>query len=129
MSFGGEVIVLDDMADLHERTVGGLSDEIVKRLEALGGAVYPPVEDRFVSSEAAWRRWGRWGLQDNYMRTRPKTITYAVAFDPESLKFVSLQMVDEAGIHLRLHSTFVDAIVEDPSTSSGQAKQVRGGIF
>ena len=121
LASGGEVIVLDDMADLHERTVGGLSDEIVKRLEALGGAVYPPVEDQFVSSEAAWRRWGRWGLQDNYARTRPKTITYAVAFDPEALKFVALQMVDAAGVRLRLHSLFVAAIVEDGA--------IRGGIF
>jgi hypothetical protein len=74
-----------------------------------------------VSSEAAWRRWGRWGLQDNYARTRPKTITYAVAFDPEALKFVALQMVDAAGVQLRLHSLFVAAIVEDGA--------IRGGIF
>jgi len=93
LASGGQVIVLDDMADLHEKTVGGLSDEIVDRLDALGGAVYPPVEDRFVSSEAAWARWGRWGLQDNYARTKPKTITYDVAFDPDALKFAALEMV------------------------------------
>src|SRR5438094_10280641 len=45
LASGGQVIVLDDMADLHEKTVGGLSDEIVERLDALGGAVYPPVTD------------------------------------------------------------------------------------
>jgi FAD dependent oxidoreductase len=121
LASGGEVIVLDDMADLHEKTVGGLSDEIVERLEALGAAVYPPPEDRFVSSEAAWARWGRWGLQDNYARTRPKSITYAVAFDPEALKFVALEMVASAGVQLRLHSLFVEAIVEEGA--------VRGGIF
>jgi 2-polyprenyl-6-methoxyphenol hydroxylase-like FAD-dependent oxidoreductase len=121
LASGGEVIVLDDMADQHHKTVAGLSDEIVSRLEALGAAVYPPVEDQFVSSEAAWRRWGRWGLQDNYARTRPKTITYAVAFDPEALKFVALQMLDEAGVRMRLHSLFVDAIVHDG--------RVQGGIF
>src|SRR3979411_2291503 len=64
LASGGEVIVLDDMADLHEKTVGGLSDEIVERLDSLGGGFSPPVEDQFVSSEAAWQRWGRWGLQD-----------------------------------------------------------------
>ena len=121
LASGGQVIVLDDMADLHEKTVGGLSDEIVDRLDALGGAVYPPEEDRFVSSEAAWARWGRWGLQDNYARTKPKTITYAVAFDPEALKFAALEMVHSAGVQLRLHSLFVDAIVEDGT--------LRGGIF
>ena len=121
LASGGEVIVLDDMADLHEKTVGGLSDEIVDRLDALGAAVYPPVEDRFVSSEAAWRRWGRWGLQDNYARTKPKSITYAVAFDPEALKFVALEMVQSAGVQLRLHSLFVEPIVGDG--------KIRGGIF
>src|SRR5437016_6794482 len=121
LASGGQVIVLDDMADRHEKTVGGLSDEIVDQLDALGGAVYPPVEDRFVSSEAVWARWGRWGLQDNYARTRPKTITYPVAFDPEALKFAALEMVQSAGVQLRLHSLFVDSIVEDGT--------LRGGIF
>src|SRR5947208_13248950 len=65
LASGGQVLVLDDMADHREKTVGGLSDEIVERLDALGAAVYPPLEDQFVSSEGAWQRWGRWGLQDN----------------------------------------------------------------
>ena len=30
LASGGQVIVLDDMADLNEKTVGGLSDEIVE---------------------------------------------------------------------------------------------------
>ena len=126
LASGGQVLVLDDMADLHEKTVGGLSDEIVDRLDALGAAVYPPPEDRFVSSEAAWERWGRWGLQDNYARTRPKTITYAVAFDPEALKFVCLELLDQAGVSLRLHSTFVDAILRP---AEDRDREVRGGIF
>src|SRR6266498_2110081 len=121
LASGGQVIVLDDMADLHEKTVGGLSDEIVDRLDALGAAVYPPLEDQFVSTEAAWARWGRWGLQDNYARTRPKTITYAVSFDPEALKFVALEMLESAGVELRLHTMFVDALVEDGI--------IRGAIF
>jgi 2-polyprenyl-6-methoxyphenol hydroxylase-like FAD-dependent oxidoreductase len=121
LASGGEVIVLDDMADQHKKTVAGLSDEIVSRLDALGGAVYPPPEDQFTVSEAAWQRWGRWGLQDNYARTKPKMITYAVAFDPEALKMVALQLLDEAGVSVRLHSLFVNAIMEDGA--------VRGGVF
>src|SRR5881398_1038650 len=50
LASGGEVIVLDDMADLHAKTVGGLCDELVERLDTLGAAVYPPEEDQFVSS-------------------------------------------------------------------------------
>ena len=48
-------------------------------------------------------------------------ITYAAAFDPEALKFVALQMLDEAGVKIRLHSTFVDAVVHDGV--------VQGGVF
>ncbi|MCC6174248.1 MAG: FAD-dependent oxidoreductase [Chloroflexi bacterium] len=123
LASGGQVLVLDDMADTErqQKTVAGITDEVVQRLESLGGAVYPPVEDQYTVSEESWARWGRWGFQDNYARTRPKTITYAVAFDPEALKYTSLQLIDEAGVTLRLHSTFVDAIVEDGT--------VRGAIF
>ncbi|MBV9547711.1 MAG: FAD-dependent oxidoreductase, partial [Chloroflexi bacterium] len=121
LASGGEVIVLDDMADSSEKTVGGLCDEVVERLEALNAAVYPPPEDRFVSSQRAWARWGRWGLQDNYARTRPKTITYAVSFDPEALKLVMLEMTASSDVELRLHSSFVEAIVEEGA--------VRGAIF
>src|SRR5438270_13192247 len=41
LASGGEVIVLDDMADLREKTVGGLSDETVWHLGADARALYP----------------------------------------------------------------------------------------
>ena len=126
LASGGQVIVLDDMADLTEKTVAGLCDEFIARLDELGAAVYPHPEDQFVSSEAAWARWGRWGLQDNYARTRPKTITFAVAFDPEAFKFVSLEMLQAAGVELRLHSLFTDAIVED-GTLKGAIFETKAG--
>src|SRR5712691_10306567 len=52
LASGGQVLVLDDMADSErqQKTVAGLSDEIVERLDALGGAVYTPVEDRYTVS-------------------------------------------------------------------------------
>ncbi|MCA1645106.1 MAG: FAD-dependent oxidoreductase, partial [Chloroflexi bacterium] len=121
LASGGQVIVLDDMADLTAKTVAGLCDEFIDRLDVLQAAVYPPAADRFVSSEATWARWGRWGLQDNYARTQPKTITYAVAFDPEAFKYVALELLAAAGVELRLHSLFADAIVEDGL--------LEGGIF
>src|SRR5712691_10530947 len=126
LASGGQVIVLDDMANLTDKTVAGLCDAFIARLDTLGAAVYPPVEDQFVSSEAAWARWGRWGLQDNYARTQPKTITYAVAFDPEAFKFVSLEMLQAAGVELRLHSLFADAIVED-GTLTGAIFETKAG--
>jgi glycine/D-amino acid oxidase-like deaminating enzyme len=121
LATGGEVLLLDDMANLRERTVAGLCAEIIARLESMGGAVATAPSDWFVSSDAAWARWGRWGFHDDYARTQPKTITYAVAFDPEALKLLALQLVGAAGVQVRLHSLFVDAVVHEGV--------VRGGIF
>src|SRR5712691_12980517 len=42
LASGGEVIVLDDMADLRQKTVAGLCDEFIERHDALGAAVFPP---------------------------------------------------------------------------------------
>src|SRR5712692_4241232 len=112
LASGGEVIVLDDMADLTEKPVAGLCDEFVERLDALGAAVYPPQTDQFVSSEAAWARWGRWGLQDNYARTQPKRSPTRWHSILKHFKFVALEMLEAAGVDLRLHSTFADTIVD-----------------
>src|SRR2546421_9649001 len=48
LASGGEVIVLDDMADLHQKKGGGLSDENVDPLRALRGAVFSPVQGPFL---------------------------------------------------------------------------------
>jgi hypothetical protein len=44
---------------------------------------------------------------------KPQPIVFAAAFDPDGWKRVANQMVEEAGIELRLHSWFSWAIVED----------------
>src|SRR5262249_48134061 len=43
----------------------------------------------------------------------PQPIVFAAAFDPDGWKRVSNDMVEEAGIEVRLHSWFAHAIVED----------------
>jgi len=112
MASGGMVLVLDDMTNGSEITVSGIVDEFVTRMDGEGMAVSPPIEDRRASAET-WRKWGRWGLHNFYARTRPAEIVYAVAFDPDAWKRVSLDLLREAGVELRLHSLFTEAIVED----------------
>jgi hypothetical protein len=111
---GSMVIVLDDMTDGKQITVGGLAQESIDRLDAMGAAMYPPEEDRYVASAQAWAKWKNWGFVDLYSRVKPpKPIVYSVTFDPDALKLVCLDMLKEAGVKIRLHSWVVGSIVED----------------
>ncbi|MCR4268127.1 FAD-dependent oxidoreductase [Nitratireductor sp. ZSWI3] len=112
MASGGMVLVLDDMTNGREITVSGIIDEFIARMEKEGSAVVPPESER-VSSEAMWRKWSRWGVHDFHSHQKPQPITYAVAFDPDAWKRTSLELLREAGVELRLHSWFSQAIVED----------------
>lgn len=111
LASGGMVLVLDDMCNGHEISVGGIVSEYVERLEKIGLAVYPPESDRY-SSREMWNRWARWGAYDFHSHTNPKPICYAVAFDPDGWKRVSNDLVREAGVHLRLHSWFSRPVVD-----------------
>jgi len=112
MASGGMVLVLDDMTNGNEITVQGLMAEYIRRLEQIDCAVYPPEADRR-TAEDVWRKWSRWGCNDFHIREKIQPIIYAVAFDPDGWKRVSNDMIKEAGVNLRLHSWFSEAIVED----------------
>jgi hypothetical protein len=114
LASGGMVLVLDDMWDTHlkEISVRGICLNFIERMAALNLAVYP--------SEAEWgaearfvHRWTRWGTFDFHTHTKPHPICFAVAFDPDAWKRVSLEMVEQHGVHLRLHSWFSETLVED----------------
>jgi hypothetical protein len=68
-----------------EPVIGGIPEELCRRMAALGGA-------------------GEW---ERSLRT------WGVPFDAETLKYVADQMVQEAGVQLLLHTLGVDAIVSD----------------
>jgi 2-polyprenyl-6-methoxyphenol hydroxylase-like FAD-dependent oxidoreductase len=121
MASGGMVLVIDDMMDGPRQTVVGIAQEYVERLEAIGAAVYPPVEDRYRVDRALWDKWARWGSIDLYAHGHIKPITYAVAFDPDAWKRVSDDMVREAGVELRLHSWFSEPMLD--------GDRVTGAIF
>lgn len=125
LASGGMVLVLDDMVNGAEVTVRGLVTEYVERMKALGLAVYPPPEDLGYAPDAI-HRWTRWGLYDFQQKGEPKPIVHAVAFDPDGWKRVSQDLVREAGVNLRLHSWFVDAIVDD-GRMAGVVVQTKGG--
>lgn len=113
MASGGMVLVLDDMVNEgNELVTTGIVTEFVERLEKQDGAVYPPPEDCKRNWDM-WKKWSRWGCI-NFHETgmMPQSILHAVSFDPDAWKRVSLDLVRESGINLRLHSWFSEAIVE-----------------
>ena len=117
MASGGMVLVLDDMHNGAEITTRGLAMEITERMAKRKLAVYPPESDRCPGRSASleiWRKWCRWGLFDfNVPRDPYRPIIFAVAFDPDAYKQAAADMVYEAGVDLRLHSSFVRSIVTD----------------
>ncbi len=113
MASGGMVLVLDDMVNVgHEIVTTGIVSEFVERMKHQDGAVYPPAEDCLKNWEM-WQKWSRWGCINFHETGMPQSILHAVAFDRDTWKRVSLDLVREAGVNLRLHSWFSEAIVEE----------------
>ena len=114
LASGGMVLVLDDMWDNHlnEISVRGTCLTMIERLAALKLAVYPR-SDEWGYDPGARKRWYRYGTFDFHTHDTPHPICFAVAFDPDGWKRVALDMVQEAGIELRLHSWFSQTLVED----------------
>ncbi len=96
--------------DGETQLIKGIFEEIVMRMEAVGGAEHPrnfPAG----SPEAGFIEYG-------HARVTP--------FDPETAKFVALDMVREAGVQLRLHTFVADAIVEDQAVTGVIAASKNG---
>lgn len=112
MASGGMVLVLDDMVNEgNEIVTTGVVSEFVERMARQDGAVFPPPEDCQRNWDM-WKKWSRWGCINFHETGMPQSILHAVAFDPDAWKRVSLDLVREAGVNLRLHSWFSEAIVE-----------------
>jgi len=114
LASGGMVLVLDDMWDNHlaEISVRGICLEFIERLAGFGLAAYPR-RNEWGGAADSLARWQRWGAFDFHSRERPHPICFAVAFDPDGWKRVSLDLVRESNISLRLHSWFSRTLVED----------------
>lgn len=114
LASGGMVLVLDDMWDNHlqEVSVRGTCQTMIERLAAMKLALYPRANE-WGYDEASRKRWYRYGTFDFHTHDSPHPICFAAAFDPDGWKRVSLDMVLEAGIELRLHSWFSHTLVED----------------
>lgn len=120
LASGGMVLVLDDMWDSHlgEISVRGNCVTMIERMARRALAVFPR-SNEWGSDPLMQQQWRRWGTFDFHSHETPHPICFAAAFDPDAFKRTALDMVEERGVKLRLHSWFSRTIVED-----GKAKGV-----
>jgi len=114
LATGALVVLLDDMYHNDEITVAGILDELQDRLESLGGLVRPPKEEWFKASPELHRKWHMWPFLDQQggKGKEPFPVVYRSVMDIETAKYVLFQMVEEAGVKLRLHSWCTSALTE-----------------
>ena len=82
--------------DGERQITAGVFDEIVRRLEAIGGAVHPS-RVRSGSPESGFYVFGH---------------DHVTPFDSEALKLVAGEMVVQSGVSLWLHTRFVEPMME-----------------
>jgi hypothetical protein len=126
MATGGLINIIPNLSDISgEQYVFGLTQEIIDRLSARGGASYPKKKDwgttdrRLVDYYSDALRWF-------YVRNDPnigdkERLLYSAVVDPEIFKDELNIMVQEAGVDLLLHSWVTEPIVENDA--------VKGIIF
>jgi hypothetical protein len=108
MATGGLVILIPHMsAGTAEQEVTGICQEIVDRLDAIGGARHPSRKLLGSAEGEVIRKLKHY--QDFVVDGR---VRMSVIVDPELLKCVLNDMIEEAGVKLYLHSLGCRAIVD-----------------
>jgi len=108
MATGGIVIQIPHMSDgTEEQQIVGLCQEWLDRLDAVGGCLHPKKEEIGSSDEKLVSYWRR--FMGNVANGRIKQTAWV---DPELLKCVLNNMVEESEVKLFLHSWGTRAIVD-----------------
>lgn len=117
MSTGGLVNIIPNLSDINgEQRTAGICQELVDRIDARGGAVYPKKEDWGTTREDVVNYYHKANFDWFYLRKdlniNKTRVLYTVVVDPEILKDELNDMVIEAGVDLLLHSWGVQPIME-----------------
>ncbi len=109
MATGGLVILIPHMSDgSKEQQIAGLCQEWLDRLEKIpGGMVGPKREEIGSTDPAVLARW-----KNHFSTVVDGKIRLTWTVDPEMLKCIMNDMVEEAGVKLSLHSWGTQAIVD-----------------
>ena len=109
MATGGLVLDIPHLSDgSKKQQIAGLCQEMIDRLDILGGAFHPKKGELGSNEEKLVRYYQKWfhGAKDDNVRLN-------VIVDPEMLKCVFNDMVVDAGVDLLLHSWGSRAITEN----------------
>ena len=98
-------------ADGTTQLIQGVFDELVRRMEAVGGAIHPSKVPAAVA-KSAYMKHGHIGV---------------TPFDPETMKLVSAELCLEYGVELLLHTIFIDPIMEGAAIR-GAIVHNKGGL-
>jgi len=121
LATGGLIALLLSLDDgLGRQVIGGLCQEVVERTARKGGAFHPPRGEWGEDDPELVARYFRWGLVWGGARAHHR-VRYSVAYDPEVLRWVLAELVQEAGVDLLFHMWGAQAVVEGDRT--------RGAIF
>jgi hypothetical protein len=117
LASGGLVMIIMPMSDgTTEQQIAGICQEIIDRLDSVGAAIHPPKDELGSSDSKVLNKWRRYafGVVDGKVRM-------SATVDPEILKCVLNDMVEEAGVKLFLHSWGAGTIMDK--------NRVKGVIF
>lgn len=93
------LLTLDDGEG--EQVVAGICQEFVDRLDSQGAAQHPGRGDWGSTDPRQIEQWRKWGL---IWGAPPEAVRYSVAFEPESFINVAYDLLEAAGVRLRLHT-------------------------
>jgi succinate dehydrogenase/fumarate reductase flavoprotein subunit len=110
LATGGLIVLLLTLDDGRGRqVVGGLCQEVTERLAARGAAYFPAPAEWGRADEALIARDRSFGLVWGHP---PHRVRYSVAFDPEAMRLVMLELLEAAGVRLLLHAQAAEPVVE-----------------
>ena len=110
LATGGLIILLLTLDDGRGHpVVGGLCQEVTERLAARGAAYFPAPGEWGRADEALVERDRAFGL---VWGRAPHRVRYSVAYDPEAMRLVLLELLESAGARLLLHAQAAEPIVE-----------------
>ncbi|MFC1920382.1 FAD-dependent oxidoreductase [Chloroflexota bacterium] len=109
LATGGLVLCIMPMSDgTNEQQIAGICQEIIDRLDDIGAAIHPRKEDLGSDDKKLLDYWRRFPFT-----VIGGKIIMSAQVDPEMLKCVLNDMLEEAGVELVLHSLGCKAIVEN----------------
>jgi succinate dehydrogenase/fumarate reductase flavoprotein subunit len=126
LATGGLIILLLTLDDGRGRqVVGGLCQEASERLAAKGAAYAPAPAEWGRADEALVERDRSFGL---VWGRAPHRVRYSVAYDPEVMRLVLLELLEEAGARLLLHAQAAEPMLEGRRVT-GVTFQAKAGRF